>query len=206
MGKFLQTLFLLLFAIFCVAYPIAVTGVAFDVRPSFSLSWAGSALLLLEGTLLIVGAILLYGELRGLCAGLTVMVISYVVEAMGVQTGFPFGAYRYTDVLFPQLPGGVPLAVLFAWVLIIFSVYLQYPQPDQKQHPRSTSTPCALVYTGTLKRSMELALGASLASLLDMEIEPLLGVVSTRTWQLLRCTNHELCGLVCCRVGAIIPH
>ncbi len=79
MGKFLQTLFLLLFAVFCLAYPIAVTGVAFDVRPSFSLSWAGSALLLLEGTLLIVGTMLLSGELRGLCAGLTVMVISYLL-------------------------------------------------------------------------------------------------------------------------------
>src|SRR5690348_5257816 len=102
MGRLLQTLFLLLFAVFCVAYPIAVTGVAFDVRPAFSLSWAGSALLLLEGTLLIVGALLLYGELRGLCASLTVMAISYPVEAIGVQTGFPSGAYRYTDVLFPQ--------------------------------------------------------------------------------------------------------
>ena len=37
---------ILLFAVFCLAYPVAVTGVAFDVRPPFSLSWAGSALLL----------------------------------------------------------------------------------------------------------------------------------------------------------------
>jgi hypothetical protein len=71
MDKFLQALFMLLFAVFCLAYPIAVTGVAFDVHPPFSLSWAGSALLLLEGTLLIVGAMLLYGQLLGLCADLT---------------------------------------------------------------------------------------------------------------------------------------
>ena len=154
MGKFLQTLFLLLFAVFCLAYPIAVTGVAFDVRPSFSLSWAGSVLLLLEGILLIVAAMLLYGELRGLCAGLTVMAISYLVEAMGVQTGFPFGVYRYTDVLFLQLPGSVPLAVLFAWVLIIFSVYGWLRLEKQRL---------------TIGRIL---IGASLATLLDMEIEP----------------------------------
>jgi uncharacterized membrane protein len=154
MGKFLQTLFLLLFAVFCLAYPIAVTGIAFDVRPSFSLSWAGSALLLLEGTLLIVGTMLLYGELRGLCAGLTVMVISYLLEAIGVQSGFPFGAYRYTDVLFPQLPGSVPLAVLFAWVLIIFSVYSWLRLEKQRL---------------TIGRVL---IGALLATLLDMEIEP----------------------------------
>src|SRR5436309_13561370 len=154
MGKFLQTLFLLLFAVFCVAYPVAVTGVAFDVRPAFSLSWAASALLLLEGTLLIVGAILLYGQLRGLFAGLIIMVISYLVEAIGVQRGFPFGAYRYTDVLFPQLPGSVPLAVLFAWVLIIFSVY-----------------GCLRLEKQSLT-SGRIVLGALLATLLDMEIEP----------------------------------
>ena len=176
MSKLLQTLFLLLFAVFCLAYPVAVIGVAFDVRPPFSLSWAGSALLLLEGTLLIVGAMLLYGELRGLCACLIVMIISYLVETIGVQTSFPFGAYRYTDVLLPQLPGGVPLAVLFAWVLIIFSIYYAVssngPGVSLKQHPRSTSIPCALIYKGTPKRSIELALGASLATLLDLEIEP----------------------------------
>src|SRR5947209_301114 len=123
MARFLQTLFLLLFAVFCVAYPVAVTGVAFDVRPPFSLTWAGSALLLLEGTLLLVAAMLLYGKLRGLCAGLIVMLISFLVESIGVQTGFPFGAYHYTGVLSPLLPGSVPLAVLFAWVLILFGVY-----------------------------------------------------------------------------------
>src|SRR5947209_7606913 len=35
---------------------------------------------------------------------------------------------------------------------------LQYPQTDQKQHPRSTSRPWALVYTGKSKGSIELPL------------------------------------------------
>lgn len=154
MSRFLQALFMLLFAIFCVAYPIAVTGVAFDVHPPFSLAWAASALLFLEGTLLTVAAMLLYGRLRGLCAGLIVMLLSYLVEATGVQTGFPFGAYRYTGVLFPQLPGSVPLAVLFAWVLIIFGCY-GWVRLEKRRL--------------TLWRTF---LGALLATLLDLEIEP----------------------------------
>jgi hypothetical protein len=36
----------LLLWIFCVAYPIAVIGVAFNVHPPFSMSWAGSVLLI----------------------------------------------------------------------------------------------------------------------------------------------------------------
>ena len=149
-----QRIFLMLFGIFCVAYPIAVTGVAFDVHPPFSLAWAGSALLFLEGMLLIVAASLRYGWLRGVCAGLIVITLSYLVEALGVGTGFPFGVYRYTDVLFPKLPGGVPMAVMFAWVLIVFGAY-GWIHAEKRR----------IGVSGAL-------LGAALATLLDLEIEP----------------------------------
>jgi putative membrane protein len=154
MNRFLHLLFALLFALFCFAYPIAVTGVAFDVHPPFSLAWAGSALLLLEGSLLIVAAMLLYGWRRGSCAGLIVMALSYVVEAIGVQTAFPFGTYHYTDILSPRLPASVPLAVLFAWVLIVFGVYGWVRLEKYKLNIR------------------RVLLGALLATLLDLEIEP----------------------------------
>ncbi len=149
-----QRLFLLLCGIFCIAYPIAVTGVAFDVRPPFSLAWAASALLFLEGLLLIVAASLRYGFLRGVCAGLIVIVLSYLIEAVGVGTGFPFGVYRYTGVLLPHLPGGVPLPVMFAWVLIVFGAY-GWVHVEKR--------PIGII--GAL-------VGAALATLLDLEIEP----------------------------------
>ena len=149
-----QRLFFLLCAIFCVAYPIAVTGVAFDVHPPFSLAWAGSALLFLEGILLIVAASLHYGLLRGVCAGLIVIALSYIVEALGVGTGFPFGLYRYTNVLLPRLPGSVPMAVMFAWVLIVLGAY-GWVRAEKRR----------IGISGAL-------LGAALATLLDLEIEP----------------------------------
>ena len=149
-----QRIFLALFAIFCVAYPIAVTGVAFDVHPPFSLAWAGSVLLFLEGVLLIVAATLCYGWQRGVYAGVLVITLSYIVEAVGVGTGFPFGLYRYTDVLLPKLPGGVPMAVMFAWVLIVFGAY-GWVHFEKRR----------IGVSGAL-------LGATLATLLDLEIEP----------------------------------
>jgi putative membrane protein len=153
-GGWGQSILLILFAFFCFAYPFAVIGVAFDVHPPFSLDWAGSALLFLEGLLLIVAASLRYGWLRGLLAGISVIVLSYGVEALGVGTGFPFGVYRYTNVLFPRLPGGVPLAVMFAWVLVVFGAY-----------------GCLAVEKRRLRMGNAL-LGAALAMLLDLEIEP----------------------------------
>ncbi len=149
-----QGVFLALLSLFCFAYPFAVIGVAFDVHPPFSLDWAGSALLFLEGILLIVAASLHYTWLRGFIAGLIVLILSYLVETLGVGTGVPFGVYRYTHVLFPRLPGGVPMAVLFAWVLIVFGVY-----------------GCVHVEKRRIG-VLNALLGATLATLLDLEIEP----------------------------------
>lgn len=110
-----------LFCLFCVAYPIAVIGVAFNVNPPFSMTWAGGALLILEGAMMAV-AVLDQFALTGLIALILTALLSYAIEAIGVNTGFPFGAYHYTNVLAPLLPGGVPLAVIFAWIMILFSV------------------------------------------------------------------------------------
>ncbi len=175
-NRYVQNLFLGLFAIFCFAYPIAVTGVAFDVNPPFSLAWAGSVLLFLEGTLLIVAAMLLYGLLRGLCGGLIVITLSYMVEAIGVATGFPFGTYRYTAVLLPKLPGNVPMAVMFAWVLIVFGVYgwIRFEK-------RRIGLPGAF-------------LGATLATLLDLEIEPVAAHLE-RYWQWLAPAHFNYYGV-----------
>lgn len=149
-----RCLFLVLCGIFCIAYPIAVIGVAFNVNPPFSLAWAASALLFLEGTLLLFALVFIYGWVRALLVGVVIVGLSYLVEATGVTTGFPFGAYRYTDVLFPRLPAGVPLAVMFAWIVIVLGVYgilrIDKPKPGLA----------------------DLALGAVLAMLLDFEIEP----------------------------------
>jgi uncharacterized membrane protein len=150
----LSRLLIVLFCVFCFVYPFAVIGVAFNVQPPFSLYWAGSVLLFLEGTLLILAAMLLYGFAPALLISLLVIVLSYLVEAVGVNTGFPFGRYHYTDILFLHLPGGVPLAVMFAWILIVFGSY-------------------AWARSETRDLTMRIALlGAFLATLLDMAIEP----------------------------------
>ncbi len=134
-------------------------GVAFDIQPPFSLHWAGSVLLFLEGTLLILSAALSYGLLPALVMSLLVFVLSYLVEAIGVNTGIPFGVYHYTDILFLHLPGDVPLAVMFAWILIVFGSY-------------------AWVRSDMRRLSIGVALlGALLATLLDMAIEPVAAYV-----------------------------
>jgi uncharacterized membrane protein len=153
----LASVLFVLLVIFVIVYPWAVVGIAFDVKASFVTSWVGSAMLFLEGTLLILAAMLAYGWLRALLAALIVIVLAYLVEALGVNTSFPFGAYRYTDLLSPFLPGAVPLAVVFAWVLIIFGSYSLVKRSRSAR--RGMGVGSAL-------------LGALLATLLDLAIEP----------------------------------
>lgn len=152
----LSRLVFLLFCLFCVAYLITVIGVAFDVHPPFSMAWAASALLILEGVMLTVAWMDEYGP-PALLAALVIAFFSYGVEALGVNTGFPFGQYRYTGVLFPILPGGVPLPVVFAWLMIIIAV-------------RSLTVRPPLLVGG--RWIISTLVSALLATLLDLVLEP----------------------------------
>lgn len=51
---------------------------------------------------------------RALAAFAAAALTGYAAEAVGESTGFPFGAYQYTGVLWPEL-GPVPLTVCVAW-------------------------------------------------------------------------------------------
>ncbi len=48
----------------------------------------------------------------------TVAVVAWASEAVGSKTGFPFGAYHYTNRLQPQLLG-VPLLIPLAWLMML---------------------------------------------------------------------------------------
>lgn len=54
---------------------------------------------------------------------LLVFISSFVIEWWGVNTGFPFGMYSYSDVLQP-LVNGVPLAITFAWFVVSVNSFL----------------------------------------------------------------------------------
>jgi lycopene beta-cyclase len=47
-----------------------------------------------------------------------VLPMTWAIEWVGSRTGFPFGAYHYTDLLQPQLLH-VPLLIPFAWLMML---------------------------------------------------------------------------------------
>jgi 15-cis-phytoene synthase len=54
----------------------------------------------------------------------SVSLASLCVEALGVRTGIPFGAYEYSPLLGHFLPGGVPWTVPLSWTTASLSAYL----------------------------------------------------------------------------------
>jgi len=45
--------------------------------------------------------------------------VSFLIEIIGVNTGFPFGEYYYTDILGPKILG-VPFAIPFLWSSLLY--------------------------------------------------------------------------------------
>src|SRR5690349_13456769 len=52
-----------------------------------------------------------------------IVLFAWLVEFVGHTTGFPFGAYAYTDRLQPQV-GGVPLLIPLAWLMMLPSAWV----------------------------------------------------------------------------------
>lgn len=73
--------------------------------------WAAPFFLALASTIAVASVPSWWKPLLGAAA------IGFVAELIGVKTGFPFGHYEYTGVLFP-LVGGVPVVVAGAWMVL----------------------------------------------------------------------------------------
>lgn len=59
-----------------------------------------------------------WGWGRVLRVAVVVVALAWAAEALGAATGFPFGAYRYTAALQPQV-AHVPLLVPLAWLMLL---------------------------------------------------------------------------------------
>lgn len=77
---------------------------------------------ILQTVLGIVTLRLTWGTVRAVAAALLIGTVTWGAEALGTATGFPFGAYNYTDVLQPQV-AHVPLLIPIAWMMVLPSAW-----------------------------------------------------------------------------------
>lgn len=98
-------------------YLWSVPMLMFDLVPAWG-QGMGGLLLILQGMISAVWLQRAAGR-GGLGASAAILALAYLVELVGVSWGWPFGRYAYTRVLGLQLGGAVPLAIPFAWLLVV---------------------------------------------------------------------------------------
>ena len=145
-----------LLALYLFIYVWAVPMLMLDLVPVWGRGM-GAFLLMLQGTMVALWLVREAGT-RGALAAVLIGVLSYLVEFAGVSSGVPFGRYIYTPTLGLQLGGAVPLAIPFAWLMVV---------------------PGAFMTAAPLGRPMLIVpLAAVLALLLDLLIEPVAAYVT----------------------------
>jgi putative membrane protein len=104
-------------------YPV---GYIIMLNDSLKLSYLSTSSIYLFVQSLVTFLILadLTSKAKAVSTSLLIILLSLFIETIGVQTGFPFGSYEYTKVLSPIFPGGVPLAIAFAWMTLSVNSFI----------------------------------------------------------------------------------
>ena len=149
-----------LLGLYLFIYVWSVPMLMLDLVPVWG-SGMGGFLLILQGALVGLWLVRAAGR-RGAVAAGVILGGSYLLEYVGVTRGVPFGQYQYTTTLGLQVGGAVPLAIPFAWLMVV---------------------PGAVMLVARLGRAVVVVpLAALLALLLDVLIEPVAAYV-TGYWQ-----------------------
>ncbi|TLS36141.1 carotenoid biosynthesis protein [Pseudalkalibacillus caeni] len=112
----------MLYYLFLFWYGCGIILLTFNLLPP-ALEWANAVFLMLAGTLGALYLIVTYGKLTGGLVTLGIIIISILAEGLGVHYGLLFGSYDYNADFGLKL-FGVPLAIGFAWVMVISTTHV----------------------------------------------------------------------------------
>jgi uncharacterized membrane protein len=143
------------FALFAICWLLAVIGISRTMRLPIDERWAASGLLILEGCIALLWIAETYSWQRAIAFALIVLSLAFIIEFIGVTTGFPFGRYHYTGALIPPVFGRVPAPITCAWLMIVLGSFV-----------------AARTYTKRARRGITVIIAAALATGLDACLEP----------------------------------
>ncbi|WP_226670547.1 carotenoid biosynthesis protein [Metabacillus litoralis] len=122
----------LTFKLFLIWYTVGIILLTFDLIPSY-LEWANVVFLVLAGLIGGIYFLKTFGTTRGISLSLFIVSFSIFAEHIGVEYGLLFGDYYYTSDFGPQIIG-VPVAIGFAWLMIIAGTHAISLVITKQQH------------------------------------------------------------------------
>ena len=155
--------------------PLVLAGLLVLTAIAYPLTGGGGARDAVSWTIVVLGALLSVvhaGLGRGTrtAVGLLVLVVatSVVFESVGLATGFPYGSYRYSEVLGPTLLG-VPFLVPLAWLMMAW--------PSWRLADRLTAPVRA-----PRRRPARIAVAAAVFAAWDVVLDPQMVQAGYWTW------------------------
>ena len=109
------------FGFYCLVYPGSIFQLVTN-QVSADQEWMATAMLVDVGIAALLWLVVNYDFKKAVLSAIALLGLGFAVETLGETTGFPFGSYVYTAALYPKL-WSVPIAILFAWLMIIVSSY-----------------------------------------------------------------------------------
>lgn len=95
---------------------------------------------LAQVTVVLLSLAITFPVFRVVAIAVSVLLVTWGVEALGLATGFPFGHYVYTSELQPQ-SGGVPWLIPIAWLMMLppaWAVAASLTENLRLRHQRNT--------------------------------------------------------------------
>ncbi|RXI97764.1 carotenoid biosynthesis protein [Anaerobacillus alkaliphilus] len=111
-----------IFRLFIFWYIVGIFLLAFDLLPA-ALEWANAVFLILAGTLGGIYFSINYPKIKGIFISLTVVACTMFAEWLGVNYNLFFGQYDYNSDFGFKI-AGVPIAIGFAWLMVISTTHV----------------------------------------------------------------------------------
>lgn len=128
---------------------------------------------LVFSSLVLLHGIYMMGWRRGLALFGIALGVGFLMEYLGVKTGWIFGRYHYTDVLNPKLLGTVPAVIPLAWFMVL---YPSHQMANLMLTGRSVGGPKGVWATG-----FAALLTAMILTAWDLVMDPVM-VLDVKAW------------------------
>ncbi len=106
-----------------VMFPVGIAGMALGMFTG-ALQWTTSLFLGLQAALTFVLLVSASSIRRAVAISTAIGAAATLVEFIGLATGFPFGTYYYSYTFEPFIVSNVPLAIVFAWYILVVNIVL----------------------------------------------------------------------------------
>jgi len=154
---------------------VLLIAVLLHIKPYFTNTQLNFLVIPIASTIFcLLNAFLVFGYGMGIAFFVISVVISWIVEQLGVSTGLIFGRYEYTDVLGPKL-GDVPWIIPAYWFMLIYVGFMITNLITEDQPSGRTSE--SAVHIGWLA-----LLGAFVTTAYDLGFDPYMSSPAIRAW------------------------